>query len=134
MPINLINHRTASKLGRNRTHADTQTISLIGATHLELPLFTTPSNCLFSKFFFLKILFDSRRHIRACLVKPKDGITETVETVTAKQYRRIEAITAQIAKESDLKGYELQAIVWVSIKESWGAIVWKPLKKLNFMA
>jgi len=59
-------------------------------------------------------------HIRACLVKPSEGITETVETVTAKQYRRIEAITAQIAKESGLKGYELQAIVWVTIKESWG--------------
>ena len=59
-------------------------------------------------------------HIRACLVKPSEGITETVETVTAKQYRRIEAITAQIAKESGLKGYELQAIVWVSIKERWG--------------
>ena len=38
-------------------------------------------------------------HIRACLVKPSEGITETVETVTAKQYRRIEAITAQIAKD-----------------------------------
>ena len=59
-------------------------------------------------------------HIRACLVKPKDGVTNTVETVTAKQYRRIEAITAQIAKENGFKGYELQAIIWVSIKQNWG--------------
>jgi hypothetical protein len=58
-------------------------------------------------------------HIRACLTKPRDGVTDTVETVTDRQYRRIEAITAQIAKVNGLKGYELQAIIWVSIKENW---------------
>lgn len=59
-------------------------------------------------------------HIRSCLCTPKAGIVDTVETVTAKQYRRIEAITAQLAKREGLKAYELQAIVWVTIKESWG--------------
>jgi hypothetical protein len=58
-------------------------------------------------------------HIRACLTKPKDGITETAEQVTDKQYRRIEAITAQIAKANGLMGYELQAIIWVAIKNNW---------------
>lgn len=81
-----------------KTHAFAMNVGLLSSEHITI----------------------DKWHIRACLVKPKDGITETVETVTAKQYRRIEAITAQIAKESGLKGYELQAIVWVSIKESWG--------------
>jgi hypothetical protein len=42
-----------------------------------------------------------------------------VETVTDKQYRRIEAITAQIAKLNGFKGFELQAIIWVAIKATW---------------
>jgi thermostable 8-oxoguanine DNA glycosylase len=58
-------------------------------------------------------------HVRACLTKPIDGVTDTVETVTDKQYRRIEAITAQIAKVNGFKGFELQAIIWVAIKATW---------------
>jgi len=81
-----------------KTHAFAMNVGLLSSEHITI----------------------DKWHIRACLVKPKDGVTDTVETVTAKQYRRIEAITAQIAKESGLKGYELQAIVWVAIKESWG--------------
>ena len=81
-----------------KTHAFAMNVGLLSSEHITI----------------------DKWHIRACLVKPKDGVTDTVETVTAKQYRRIEAITAQIAKESGLKGYELQAIVWVTIKESWG--------------
>jgi thermostable 8-oxoguanine DNA glycosylase len=53
------------------------------------------------------------------LTKPIDGVTDTVETVTDKQYRRIEAITAQIAKVNGFKGFELQAIIWVAIKATW---------------
>ena len=59
-------------------------------------------------------------HIRACLCKPADGVVDTVEGVTPKQYRRIEAITARIAHKHNLKGYEMQAIVWVTIKQAWG--------------
>ena len=81
-----------------KTHAFAMNVGLLSSEHITI----------------------DKWHIRACLVKPKDGVTDTVETVTAKQYRRIEAITAQIAKESGLKGYEFQAIVWVTIKESWG--------------
>tara|TARA_R110001583_G_scaffold178381_1_gene334186 strand:- start:87 stop:695 length:609 start_codon:yes stop_codon:yes gene_type:complete len=58
-------------------------------------------------------------HVRACLCKPKDGIVDTVETLTSTQYRRVEAITARIAEEHKLKAYEAQAIIWVTIKEKW---------------
>ena len=58
-------------------------------------------------------------HVRACLCKPKDGIVDTVETLTATQYRRVEAITARIAEEHKLKAYEAQAIIWVTIKDAW---------------
>jgi hypothetical protein len=58
-------------------------------------------------------------HIRACITKPADGIVATVESVTDKQYRRIEAITAEIAKDCGLKGYEFQAILWIAIKQAW---------------
>ena len=59
-------------------------------------------------------------HLRACLTKPKDGIVPTVESATPAQYRRIEALTARLAKKHGLKAYELQAIIWVTIKDAWG--------------
>tara|TARA_R110000787_G_scaffold281620_1_gene393045 strand:+ start:475 stop:1086 length:612 start_codon:yes stop_codon:yes gene_type:complete len=59
-------------------------------------------------------------HIRACLCSPKEGIKDSVESCTAAQYRRIEALTLILARKYGLKGYELQAIIWVSIKENWG--------------
>ena len=58
-------------------------------------------------------------HIRACLTKAKDGKTETQESCTSVQYRRIESITAKLAKKYKLKGYEFQAIVWLTIKSIW---------------
>jgi thermostable 8-oxoguanine DNA glycosylase len=58
-------------------------------------------------------------HVRACLLSPGDGIEQVTETVTPIQYRRVEAITAQIAEEKGLKAYQLQAIIWVTIKEAW---------------
>ena len=59
-------------------------------------------------------------HLRACLVYPNDGILPCVESCTSVQYRRVEKITSQLAKENNLKGYEFQAIVWVTIKNKWG--------------
>jgi hypothetical protein len=59
-------------------------------------------------------------HIRACLVKPHKDIQDVVETVTSVQYRRVERITSEIAKELNFKGYQLQAIIWVAIKNNWG--------------
>ena len=49
-----------------------------------------------------------------------DGVKECVESCTIVQYRRVEKITAQLAQELNLKGYELQAIIWVTIKNNWG--------------
>ena len=59
-------------------------------------------------------------HIRACLSRPEQGITETAESCTAAQYRRIEAVTVKLAHCHELKGYEAQAIIWVAIKDAWG--------------
>ena len=57
-------------------------------------------------------------HIRACLCTPEEGIVPTVDSVTAKQYRRLEALTVDCA--AGMTGYEYQAIIWVAIKEAWG--------------
>lgn len=58
-------------------------------------------------------------HLRACVVGPNDGIQDCTESCTAVQYRRVEAITAKLAKDIGLKGYEMQAIIWVTIKRHW---------------
>ena len=58
-------------------------------------------------------------HMRASLARPRDGITLTQESPTKLQYKRVEGITLDIARMHKLKGYELQAIVWVTIKEKW---------------
>lgn len=58
-------------------------------------------------------------HLRACLTHPLEGIVDTTESLTAVQYRRVEALTAQVARKFNLKGYEFQAIVWVGIKRRW---------------
>lgn len=59
-------------------------------------------------------------HIRACLCGTDEGAIDCVDGVTVKQYRRIEQLTSMVAKSFELKGYELQAIIWVTIKEAWG--------------
>lgn len=58
-------------------------------------------------------------HIRACLSRPEQGVTDTAESCTSAQYRRIEAVTVKLAHCHELKGYEAQAIIWVSIKDAW---------------
>lgn len=58
-------------------------------------------------------------HIRACLCRIDEGAVDCVESITSKQYRRVEQITSMVAKEFGLKGYELQAIIWVTIKQAW---------------
>lgn len=58
-------------------------------------------------------------HIRACLARPDQGVTDTAESCTPAQYRRIEAITVKLARVYELKGYEAQAIIWVTIKDAW---------------
>ena len=58
-------------------------------------------------------------HIRASLAKPVDGVTKTVESVTPAQFRRLEQITVKLARKFGLKGYQAQAIIWVTIKDHW---------------
>ena len=77
-----------------KTHAFAMNVGLLSSEHITI----------------------DKWHLRACLTKQK---TEVVETCTAVQYRRIEKITSQIAKENNLKGYELQAIIWVTIRNNW---------------
>jgi len=80
-----------------KTHAFAMNVGLLSSDHITI----------------------DKWHLRACVLKPNDVIKDCTETVTALQYRRIEKITAQLSKEYNLKGYELQAIIWVTIKNSW---------------
>ena len=59
-------------------------------------------------------------HMRACLTSSRKRV-RVQESPTAMQYRRIERLTAQLAKRRGYKGYELQAIIWVTIKNNWEA-------------
>ena len=58
-------------------------------------------------------------HLRACQVSPISKKRDLQESCTALQYRNIERITSEVAKIYNLKGYEFQAIVWVTIKAKW---------------
>lgn len=58
-------------------------------------------------------------HLRACCTTPKQGKIRCVDSCTALQYRRIERITAELARYKGIKGYELQAVIWVTIKDNW---------------
>ena len=57
-------------------------------------------------------------HMRACLTSSRSRIA-VQESPTSMQYKRIERMTARMAKRKGLKGYELQAIIWVTIKRHW---------------
>jgi hypothetical protein len=58
-------------------------------------------------------------HLRACQVSPISKKRDLQESCTALQYRNIERITSEVAKIYNLKGYELQAIIWLTIKTKW---------------
>jgi hypothetical protein len=58
-------------------------------------------------------------HLRACQVSPLSKKRDLQESCTALQYRNIERITSEVAKIYNLKGYELQAIIWLTIKSKW---------------
>ena len=77
-----------------KTHAFAMNVGLLSSDHITI----------------------DKWHLRACLTKEK---TDVVESCTNVQYRRVEKITSQLAKEKGLKGYEFQAIVWVAIRNRW---------------
>ena len=59
-------------------------------------------------------------HLRACQCNPCDDPTNTLqETCSPLQYRRIERITAELAKKYGYTGYQFQAIIWCAIKRTW---------------
>jgi hypothetical protein len=80
-----------------KTHAFSMNVGLLSASHITI----------------------DKWHLRACVLTPSDGIMDCAESCTIVQYRRIEKITAQLAQELGLKGYELQAIIWITIKRIW---------------
>jgi hypothetical protein len=57
-------------------------------------------------------------HLRACQTRSKKR-KELRTTVTPLQYQIIQEETLKVAKEFGLKGYEFQAIVWVTIRNRW---------------
>ena len=77
-----------------KTHAFAMNVGLLSSDHITI----------------------DKWHLRACVTKSK---ADAVESCTLVQYRRAEKITSQIAKENNLKGYELQAIIWVTIRNNW---------------
>jgi len=77
-----------------KTHAFAMNVGLLSSEHITI----------------------DKWHLRACVTKEK---ADAVESCTAVQYRRIEKITSQLAKDLGMKGYELQAIIWVTIRNNW---------------
>ena len=59
-------------------------------------------------------------HYRACIARPRQGVTNVQESSTNTQYNRMQKITATLASDLGITGYQLQAIIWVTIKRVWG--------------
>jgi hypothetical protein len=57
-------------------------------------------------------------HLRACQTRSLSR-KKVAESVTPLQYKIIAEETKKVAKEFGLKGYEFQAIVWVTIRNRW---------------
>lgn len=57
-------------------------------------------------------------HLRACQTRSLSR-KKVAESVTPLQYRIIAEETKKVAQEFGLKGYEFQAIVWVTIRNRW---------------
>ncbi len=95
--FNILKGKLALNAKSPKTHAFAMNVGLLSSDHVTI----------------------DKWHVRACLTSPSEGIRETVESVTPAQYRRIEAITVKLAKKYGLKGFEFQAIVWVTMKRNW---------------
>tara|TARA_R110000744_G_scaffold23967_2_gene60513 strand:+ start:239 stop:853 length:615 start_codon:yes stop_codon:yes gene_type:complete len=80
-----------------KTHSFAMNVGLLSAEHITI----------------------DKWHLRACVCTPTDGVVDAVESCTMAQYRRIEMLTSSVAQEYHLKGYEIQAIIWVMIKKTW---------------
>lgn len=57
-------------------------------------------------------------HLRACQTTSLES-EKCAEQCTPLQYEKIQEATLEVAEEYGIKGYELQAIVWVTIRNAW---------------
>ena len=57
-------------------------------------------------------------HIRACNTKSHEPVNVRTQ-VTTNRYDELSDITKEVAEEIGLKGYEFQAVVWVTIRNFW---------------
>ena len=57
--------------------------------------------------------------VRAALTFAKEGKRNTVESLTPNQYELIADCICKIATERNLKAYQVQAIIWVAIRNNW---------------
>jgi len=57
-------------------------------------------------------------HLRAMQTTAKE-YKDAKTSVTPKQYIILEKETAKVAREFGLTGYEFQAVVWVTIRDTW---------------
>jgi len=95
--IKLLQSKTRIRKLSPKTHAFAMNIGRLSGSHITI----------------------DRWHMRACIVDPKEGPRPCIESPTIKQYQRIEQITARVANDVGLLGYELQAIIWLAIKSNW---------------
>lgn len=57
-------------------------------------------------------------HMRACITRSKTR-KDVKDKPTALQYRLLQEDCLKVANEIGIKGYQLQAIVWVTIRNKW---------------
>ena len=57
--------------------------------------------------------------IRAALLLPREKGKPCQESCTAKQYRVIEDEIRKLSVKYHVKGYQLQAIIWIAIRNNW---------------
>jgi hypothetical protein len=80
-----------------KTHAFAMNVGLLSSSHITI----------------------DKWMVRAALLRP-NKVEEVVESISPANYRRVERIAATLASNEGVKGFQLQAIIWVSIKENWG--------------
>ena len=80
-----------------KTHAFAMNVGLLSSSHITI----------------------DKWMVRAALLRP-NKVEEVVESISPANYRRVERIAATLASNEGVKGFQLQAIIWVSIKDNWG--------------
>jgi hypothetical protein len=86
--------------------------------------FDIPINSIKTHSFAMNVGLLSKDHItldswmaRACLSRTADECLAV--TFTDVQYRRVEAIVAEMAHEQGLTGYQYQSVIWIAVRKYW---------------